>query len=316
MNQGNSFHDAWHQSIAELPANHFQLIQLDVMETINKRLSLSRVFSFMAIGLLFTSTMFKVLHLQFAGEVLLLSFGFIAAALLTTSLSGISLTNDKKGARRVLAEIVGIIVLLVGFSFKILHLRGADVVIMLGVGLLIMALIVNTIYVYRQASGKGTFLTYLLEKHIPGIERFFLFLLLPLVAYTIFAIIALKDATPGNMLFLVVILGSGLYFIAQVWRRMEMDLSKRNGLTLVVTLISCLCLTLPFLGPVLPFELRAIIVMLFSVVSGWLGYRMEEEPKNLVHLVLSLVVPALFIGWAMIGFKIIEIYIGKYVGFF
>lgn len=307
MEGGYSFHDAWHQSIAELPDNHFQTIQQDVMETINKRFPLSKGFSFLAIGLFFISTLFKILHLQFAGEVLLLSFGFIAAALLTTSLSGIFLTKDKKGSKLVLAEIIGILVLLIAFSFKILHLRGADGIILLGITVLIIALLSNTIYVYQNASGGGNFLTYLLEKYIPGIERFFLFLLLPVVAYTFLTVIARADATPGSMILLVAILGSGLYFIALVWRRMEKELSKRNALILTATIVSCLCLTVPFLGPLLPFELRVIIVSLFSIVSAWLGYSMEEEPKKPIHLVLSIIVPALFFGWALIKFNIIRV---------
>ncbi|MBA4056154.1 MAG: hypothetical protein C0490_15675, partial [Marivirga sp.] len=268
MGQGYSFHDAWHQSIAELPGNHFQLIQTDVMETINKRFTLSRSLSFGAIGLLFISTLFKILHLQFADEVLLLSFVFIAAALLTTSLSGIFLTKDKKGATRVFAEIIGVTILLIGFSFKVLHLPGADGVILIGLGVLIIAMIMNTLYVYRNASGEGNLLTYLLEKYTPGIERFFLFLLFPLAAYKVLTIILHTNGAAGNMILLVVILGSGLYFIALSWRMMERDLSKRNAVTLAVTLISCLCLTLPFLGPILPFEVRIIIVSLFSVASG------------------------------------------------
>ncbi len=307
MDHGHTFQDAWHKSIAGLPENHFQLIQQDVMETINKRFPLSKGFSFIAIGLLFISTLFKILHLQFAGELLLLSFAFIAAALLTTSISGIFLTKDKKGSRLVLAEIVSILVLLIGFSFKILHLPGADGIILPGVTLLITSLLLNTVYVYQNASGGGNFLTYLLEKYIPGIERFFLFLLLPMVALTILTSVARADATSGSMMLLVTILGSGLYFISLVWRRMEQELSKKNAQILTATIISCLCLTVPFLGPLLPFELRVIIVSLFSIVSAWLAYNMEEDPKKPIHLVLSFIVPALFFGWALIKFNIIEI---------
>lgn len=305
MNGGVSFHDAWHQLITELPGNHFQLIQKDVMETINKRFTLSRGLSFVAISLLVVSTLFKIMHLQFAGEVLLLSFGFIAASLVTTSLSGIFLNKEKKGGVRVLAEVIGIVVLLIGYGFKILHLAGADGVILVAVVLLITSLLVNTVYVYQNASGEGNFLTFLLEKYTPGIERFFLFLLLPMVVYEVMSIILQTDDAPGQMILLVVIFGSGLYFIALTWRVMEKELRKRNAFTLAATIMSCLCLTLPFLGAILPFEIRVIIVSCFSIVSGFLAYKMEEDPKTLVHLSLSCVVPVLFIGWALIRFNII-----------
>ena len=96
------------------------------METINKRFTWSQVFSFGALGLIVIGTVFKELHLPLAGETLLLSFGFLAISLLTGSLSGMSLNKGKKGSARLLAVVAGIIILLTAFSFKLLHLPGAD----------------------------------------------------------------------------------------------------------------------------------------------------------------------------------------------
>ena len=296
MAEGYSFEDAWSQSIAELPENHFKHLQKDIMETINKRFTLSQSFSFLALGLLIISTLFKVFHLQFADEVLLLSFGFVAASLLTTTLTGIFLNKEKGGATRVLAVIFGAIILLFGYSFKILHLRGADTLILLAVASLIISLLVNSVYVYKHASGTGNILTYLLEKYTPGIERFFLFLLIPFVIYKAISIILQTDDVVRNIVLLVVIFGAGLQLIALCWRMMEKDLSKRNAVTLAAIIISCLCLTLPFLGPILSIEVRLVTIILFSLVSGWLAYRMEEEPKKLAEFILAVLVPVLFLG--------------------
>src|SRR5687768_7053455 len=116
MTEGFSFQEAWDQSINEIPNNHFQLIQKEVMETINKRFTWSQVFSFGALGLIVIGTVFKELHLPLAGETLLLSFGFLAISLLTGSLSGMSLNKGKKGSARLLAVVAGIIILLTAFS--------------------------------------------------------------------------------------------------------------------------------------------------------------------------------------------------------
>jgi hypothetical protein len=302
---GCSFDEAWRLSMNEIPGNHFQIIQKETMKAINKRFTLAQVLSYVALGFLFTSTIFKVQHWPLAGELLLLSFGSMAASLLTGSLSGIYVNKEKKGAIRVLAVVIGVVLLLIGHSFKILHMPGADKLVLLAVSMLILSLLINTLYVYQHASGEGNLLTFLHEKYTPGIERFLLFLLFPLAVYKVTAIIGKPDNFPGNMILLVVILGSGLQFIALNWRIMEKDLSRRNGLILTAVIVSFLCLTLPFLGEYLAFDLRVVIVTVFTIVSGWVAYKMEDEPKKITALALVILVPLLFLGWAFIRLAVI-----------
>ena len=304
MSEGYSFAEAWQQTLGELPDHHFIIIQNNVMETINKRFTWSQGFSFLALALLLISTVFKVLHLPLAGEILLLSFSFIAVSLLVTTLSGIFLRKGKKGSIRVLALVLGIVLLLISFSFRILHLQGADGTLFLAVGILVVSLLVNTLYVYRHASGEGNLLTYLHEKYTPGIERFFLILLFPLIVYKVINISSGSNDFVGNLILLVVVFGSGLQFIALALRTMEKKLSKRNILTLSATIVSCLCLTLPFLGPILPLELRMALIALCSILSCWLAYTMEEEPKKIMVMIIALG-PVIFLSWALIKLNII-----------
>ena len=305
MSAGLSFQEAWNQSVTEIPNNHFQLIQQEVMETINKRVTWAQILSFLALGLILISAIFKALHLQFAGEVLLLSFGFMAASLLTGSLSGVFLNKGRKGSARVLGVVSGIIVLLTGFSFKILHLTGADQLIMLAVGLLVLSKLTNSIYVYQHASGEENLLTYLHEKYTPGIERFLLFLLIPLVVYKGIMIFRGTADFLGNIMLLIVIFGAGLQLIALSWRVMEKNLTKRNVFVLTAIILCCLCLVLPFLGPILPLSIRIALVVLFSPVAGWLAYNMEEQPGKRTFAFFPVLVTAAFVGWALIQLNVI-----------
>lgn len=307
MMSGISFEEAWGHSVGDLPDHHFQNIQQQIMETINNRFGWSQGFSFFALALLLASTIFKVLHLQFAGELLLLSFAFIAAALLTTSVSAIFLNRGKKGAARVLGLILAVIFMLFGFSFKILHLTGADQLILVAVTVLIIALLANSFHIYRHASGQGNLLTYLHEKYTPGIERFFLLLLIPLTVYKLLTLWFDSDGNVGNMVLLLIILGSGLQFIAVAWRMMEKDLSKKSAITLTAIVICSLSLVLGFLGPLLNFEIRIVMVIVFNIVAGWVACKMEEEPKQSVSLVMACLVPVLFLGWALIRLNLIPI---------
>ncbi len=305
MATGLSFEEAWDESIREIPANHFQRIQQEVMESINKRVTWSQGLSFLALGLIFISVLFKKLHLQFAGEALLLSFGFMGGALLTGSLSGIRLGKGRKGAIRLLVIISGVILLLVGFGFKLLHLPEADQFIVLAVAVLIISLLINSIYVFQHASGEENLLTYLHEKYTPGIERFFLFLLLPLVVYKGALILMGTNDFLGNIMLLIVIFGAGLQFIALAWRTMEKDLDKRRPLMLMATIASCLCLVLPFLGMLLPQPLRIVLVAFFSPIAGGLAYAMEEAPRKWIHAVPVALVIVVFMGWALIKLNVI-----------
>jgi hypothetical protein len=303
MSEGHSFDLAWCQMKSEIGDNHFENIQTEIMETINKRFTWSQGLSFLALALLLISTAFKVLHLQFGGVLLILSFGFIAAALLTTSLTGVFLNRSKQGAARVLSMIAGIIVLLIGYAFKLFHMPGGDELVLIAVSIVIISLLVNTIHVYRNSSGHSNLLTYLHEKYTPGIERFFLILLFPLIVYN--CVMILQGTQPANFILLVVIFGSGLQVMAMSWSTMEKDLLKRNRFTLGATIISSVCLTLPFLGPLVPYEVRVVIVVLFSIVSGWLAYTMQEEPRGLPSLIMASLVPLIFIGWALIRLNLI-----------
>ena len=307
MREGFPFQEAWSQAMREIPSNHFQLIQKEIMETINKGVTWSQVLSFMALGMIFISTIFKMLHMNGADESLVLSLAFIAGSLLTGSLSGIFLNKGKKGATRMLAVIIGIILILIGFGFKFLHMRGGDQIILLAVVLLIISLVVNSRYVYKHASGEGNLLTYLHEKYTPGIERFFLFLLFPVVIYKVISILIPAHDFLGNLFLLIVIFGAGLQFITLTWRVMEKNLAKRNVLILWATVVCSLCLVLPFLGPLLPLPIRIILVALFSPVAGWLAYAMEDAPRKPVYLFLAGLVTASFLGWALIRFSIIPV---------
>ena len=303
ISEGHSFDIAWVQMKSEIGDNHFQNIQTEVMETINKRFTWSQGLSFLALALLLISTIFKVLHLQFGGVLLIISFALIAAALLTTSLTGVFLNRSKQGAARVLSMIVGMIVLLIAYAFKFLHLTGADELILLAVSVVLVSLLVNSIYVYQHSSGQSNLLTYLHEKYTPGIERFFLILLFPLLVYNLAIIV--QAGQPANFILLVVMFGSGLQMIAMSWRTIEKDLLKRKPLTLAATIISSVCLTLPFLGPLVPYEVRVAIVVIFTTTAAWLAYTMEEEQRGVPALIMACLVPLIFIGWGLIRLNLI-----------
>ncbi len=272
MDEGLTYEEAWKQTINLLPEDHFKQIQKETMETIDQRFTLSRVFTYIALGALFFSAIFKTMHLRGTSELILLSFLVLAISLVTGSISGIYFNRDKKGALRVMGVVVGTILVMTGYAFKVLHLAGADQIIILGVFTTMISMIINTIYVYNNASDHGNLFTFLHEKYTPGIERFLLLLLIPILV--------------SKMVHIVLVFAAGLQLIALTWRYMEQDQSKRNGTNMISVMIAFTCIMIPMLGNVASFEIRLTAVMLFNFVGAFLSFRFEDSHKASSYLVV------------------------------
>lgn len=299
LSSGMSFDDAWQQTFKELPENHFRTIQKETMDTIDRRFTVSRSLSFLTLALLMISMTFKALHLPGSSQMLLAAFATLIGTVLFGSLSGIYLNREKKGGARVVGVVAGIGFLLTAFGFKILHLPGADELIIVGVAITVVSLLANAVYVYQHASGSGNLLTFLHEKYTPGIERFLIILLAPLLILRLTTLFRHSEDFAGGIVLLVVIFGAGLQLVALSWRVMEKDLSKRSTATLTATIVSGTLLTLVFLGPILAVEIRIAMIMAYSVVSAWLAYAMETERKNIASLGVALLIPVIFVAWGL-----------------
>jgi len=286
MNDGLSYEEAWKRTITELPENHFIQIQQETMETIDRRFTISRVLTYVGMAALLVATIFKIMHLRGANEALLTAFVALGASLIAGSVSGIYINRDKDGAMRVVAIVAGVILMQVAYAFKILHLPGADQLITLGVLTLLVAMIINTQYVYNNASGKGNLFTFLHDKYSPGIERFLL-IILPLLIF-----VDLK------LTHLIVIFIAGLQFIALMWTSMEKDVSKKNIGTLVAVIVVCACITLPMLGQLVHFNMRLLFVTTFSFAGALLVFRLEPSKSFSSYLVC--IVPIVFFMLALV----------------
>jgi hypothetical protein len=261
------------------------------METINNRFTISRVFTYIGMAAIIIATVFKIMHLAGADQLVIISLGSFAASLLSSSVSGIYINREKDGAMRVMAVVAGVILLEIAYAFKLLHLPGADQLIMLSIVTLLAALTINTLYVYNNASGRGNLFTFLHEKYSPGIERFLL-ILLPLIFV----------ARTAAIVCVIIIFTAALQFVALIWTRMEKDLSKNNVTTLLLVIAAFSCVMIPMMGHLVYFNVRLILVTLFSFAGAFLCFRLE--PSRNISSYLICVVPIMFflialmkLGW-------------------
>ena len=304
MQEGLSFEEAWHQMKNDIPENHLQNIQIETMETINKRFSVSRVLSILTLALMFGGIIFKILHLAGASELLLSSFAAMAGSFLSGTVSGIYFHKEKKGAVRVLSIVAGTLLLLVAYTFRIMHWPGADMLVSLGVGVSLISLLFNTLYIFRSSSPNANLLSYLHEKHSPGIERFLLILLVPVAILKMITLPIPANAFLGAIIFVTIIYGAGLQFFALIWRLLEADAAKRNALNFSALVLSFTCFTLVFLGELIGVEIRLVLIMLFSILGAWVTYRIDS-PKNLFLAAVLILIPVLFAGNVLLRLNLI-----------
>jgi hypothetical protein len=304
MQDGLSFDEAWHQMKKDIPENHLQNIQIETMETINKRFSVSRALSILALVLMFVGITFKILHLRGASELLLSSFAAMAGSFLSGTVSGIYFHKEKKGAVRVLSIVAGTLLLLAAYTFRIMHWPGADTLVSLGVGVSLMSFLFNTLYIFRSSSRNANLLSYLHEKHSPGIERFLLILLVPVAILRMINMPVPANAFLGTIIFVTIIYGAGLQFFALTWRLLEADAAKRNVLTFSALVLSFTCFSLVFLGELLGFEIRLVLIMLFSIFAVWIIYKIDP-PKNFFLGAVLILIPILFTGNVLLRLNLI-----------
>ena len=289
VGQGVSFDTAWHELKNSIPENHFINIQSETMETINKRFSISRILSMAALVLMFGGIVFKILHLPGASELLIVSFAAMAGSFLSATVSGIFFNREKQGALRLVSILAGTLLLMAGFTFRLMHWPGANFLVAIGVGMSLVSFLFNTFYAYRNRLTHVNLLSHLHEKHTPGIERFLLILLVPVAILRILTLPLPQNAFLGSVILATIIYAAGVQFFVLTWRVLEREVAMRNMLTVSALVLSVTCFTLVFLGELLSFEVRLVLIAVFSVVTAWISYKIDP-PKNLfVPLVLVLV---------------------------
>jgi len=124
MENGISFEKAWKLITGEIPNYHFKNIQKEIMETLDKKFSLSRGLTYLSLVLIIILVIFKILHLSLSGILLLAAFGSIGASLFSGAVFSLYPFKNKKESLLLLGAIIGIELFLLSFFTQILHLPG------------------------------------------------------------------------------------------------------------------------------------------------------------------------------------------------
>ncbi|HZY79708.1 MAG TPA: hypothetical protein VFE50_09305 [Cyclobacteriaceae bacterium] len=303
MSRQMKFEEALQLIITDLPQGHFKNIQSETMKTITNKFNLSRAFSFVAMGAVLIATIFKILMLPGAPEILMIGFAALGAALISGVLPGLTVKREEKGVIRVVAIVASIIFLLFGYAFIMMHLPGANQLKILAVLLAISAIVMNTMFVHNNSAGRGNLMTHLHEKHSPGIERFLLFLLTPVTLYKTIWMFRDGRGSVVDVILIIVIYLAGLQLISFFWRSMEKG-SGKGALIAILTIVAGICLNLPMLGELVPFQARLLSVTLFSVVSAAIVYQLGDDQSK----AMAFFPPVIFVVLALMRVHVLPVY--------
>lgn len=313
MAGGLRFREALREAMSEVSPVQFMTLQRDTLLVIDKRFAASQWLSYSAMGVLLSAFLFRVFHLQFSEALFILSFILIAMALVSGSLSGRPFQRKKTEMARVMFTLAGIVVLQLGYAFKILHLPGADNIIIAATIIAIITFLSNAYAVHRQMPGKETMLSFLHEKYTPSIERFLLILVSVMAAFRIIDITTGYPMPSVQIILLIVIYGAGIQFIAMTWRIVESNAAFKNGIYLFGMAIASVCIVLPFLGNILPYDIRVVLILLFTLVSSWLAVSMQHGDNDVLSVLTVIIVSIVFIIWAMVKLMMAPSYFSKYI---
>jgi hypothetical protein len=297
MEEGNSYEASLQKVLHHIPSIQLQTLQLQTMETISKRPSLSTLFGYLSFFLLFAASIFKILHFPGAGELLISSFASIAMSLISGSIVGMYMYKARGGAWLLVAIVLSIILFLSSLTFQILHLPGATEIRTTAV-LTLCTLFPFSFFYVREKTEQ--LLPYLHDKFTPRIARFIVILFCAASITRIILILTTgANDIPSRILLVVVIAAAGLHFFALTWNSNQKQVTTPIWHSMLLS-IAFLCFMLPGLVGILSPLLRSIFSTGFFVLAGM--YILSQQEGGFTKFLKSLSVGfviAVQLAWAL-----------------
>ena len=309
---GVSFDHAWEHITGEIPDRHFKDIQKEVMETINKKFSLSRGLTYLSLVLIVTMVIFKVLHLSLSAIILLAAFGSIGASLFAGTIFGLYPFKNKVESLLLLGAVIGIELFLLSFFTQIKHLPGFIPLRNASILMLLIFFPVITLYMGKKGNTEDHILTYIHKNHSPGIERFLVILLSISIVLRFISIAFESRPDVSHVLLVLVIGGAALQFFALNWKHKNRPpWWLQTGL-----IIAFACFVLPNLSVSLTdsFFTREVRIIMMGSFLLLIGAILLYQVRDIRYLnVLWLMVTLFLLAYVVWLLTIVGILDSKYV---
>jgi hypothetical protein len=220
-----------------LTPNELKMTQERTEELLNNKLSFLQIMAYCALALLGFGFLLIMFAMPYAPQVVL---GATSLLVLLYVYSNIRwyFTFDHKSLKQKLVLSAGLFVvflLLLGFIFKINHFKGANVMMISSVTILIFMPVVFSIYFFsRQGNTQLTFVLPLIKQYKSSMEAI---LLLMLVLGFVARLLLINGL--GNMLIIISLFCLSILFTSYTWSYYTLAHNKGQQLLLLSASIAC-----------------------------------------------------------------------------
>lgn len=309
MDKGYSFQGAWTEVKNQIPKHHFRDVQRTVMETLGKKYSYVRVFGAISVGLLALATLFKLLHLQGAGVLLVAHLVVAGATLILGSVQSVLVFREARGRGATILVGTAILAFIAGLCFKVLHLPGASFLLYFAVITSILLFPILSIYFYRFGSAmRDHLIIYLIRENKKVIEKTALLLIGFGLVFNYSSLLMGNESSVGIIFFVFSIILVGIYMFSLTWiRYTNHDKPSIVHLWLLISSsIAFILFMLPVVGRDLGFVLRnvsasaALALFILIVLIYYVKY--SETPNKIMLWIFTSIL--FFYPFVRLGVKL------------
>ncbi|MDO1445853.1 hypothetical protein Q0590_06300 [Rhodocytophaga aerolata] len=231
------FNKAFQQVLNTLTPNELKMTQERTQELLNNKLSSLQIVAYTALALLGFGFVLTMFAMPFATPIIL---GATALLVVLYFYSNIRwyFTFDNKSWKQKLVFSAGLFVvflLLLGFIFKLNHFKGADLMMVSSLGILIFLPVFFSIYFFiKQGNTQIKFILPIIQRHRTSLELILIFML-------VLGFIArfLLINSLGNMLIIISLFCLSILFTSYTWPYYKPDNKKSLQVLLLFMSIAC-----------------------------------------------------------------------------
>jgi len=267
MNEGKSFEEAWRFIMQNIPKNHFNNIQQETMELLNKKINPMRIFGIISLALLILATFFKIMHLAGAG-VLLIAFLIAASVtLLIGSIRSFSVYQESKGRGVIMLITFLIIAFIVTLCFRVLQIPMAAEIMLFSVISICILFPALSIYFYTSKQKlKDYLLIRVIRENQALLEKIAIVLIGFGLAFNYSALLFGDQNYSGVIFFVFSIILTGLYIYSLTWQY-YVEQSAQTGQWSLTLLVSSSGALIMFMIPVLGSAVNQVLSSYFAYLS-------------------------------------------------
>jgi hypothetical protein len=231
------FNKALHNVLHTLTPNELKMTQERTEELLNNKLSTLQIITYTALALLGFGLLLMMFAMPLAAPLILCTTTLLVILYFYSNIRWY-FTFDNKSRKQKLVFSAGLFVvfiLLLGFVFKLNHLKGANIMMVSSLAILIFLPVIFSIYFFfKQGNTQIKFILPIINRYKTSLEL----ILLLMLAFGFIARFLLINGL-GNMLIILSLFCFAILFTSYTWPYYKAENKKGLQLLLLCTSIAC-----------------------------------------------------------------------------